>query len=107
MSRISLPSRSTPILPTPGKQHLRRPNPASRRSMGKLPKAGEWVRLEVPVEQVGLNPGDVVGGWTFAMMGGTVYWDRAGLLTRTPQAGESSAAPKTADKSAESVFLDD
>ena len=28
--------------------------------MGPLPKAGEWVRLEVPIDKVGLQPGEDV-----------------------------------------------
>ncbi|MDX1944411.1 MAG: PSD1 and planctomycete cytochrome C domain-containing protein [Pirellulaceae bacterium] len=57
----------------------------SRQPMGKLPQAGEWVRLEVEASKVGLNSGAVVNGWAFTQFGGTVYWDKAGLVTRTPQ----------------------
>ena len=60
---------------------------ASRRAMGALPKAGEWVRLEVEADQVGLNPGQVITGWAFTQFDGTAYWDKAGLLTTTPQDG--------------------
>jgi hypothetical protein len=56
-----------------------------RRYMGRLPKKGEWVRLEVEAERVGLKPGTVINGWAFTQFGGTVYWDRAGIVTRTPQ----------------------
>jgi hypothetical protein len=31
----------------------------------------------------------VLNGWAFTQHDGTVYWDRAGIITRTPQAGES------------------
>src|SRR5262249_22802882 len=34
-------------------------------AMGPLPKAGEWVRLEVEAARVGLSPGAVVNGWAF------------------------------------------
>jgi hypothetical protein len=61
----------------------------SRRSMGPLPKAGEWVRLEVEASQVGLSPGAVLNGWAFTQHDGTTYWDRAGVVTRTPQGGQS------------------
>jgi hypothetical protein len=56
-----------------------------RRHAGPLPKAGEWVRLEVPVKDVGLRAGMVVTGWAFTQFGGTVYWDRAGIVSRVPQ----------------------
>src|SRR5262249_3253922 len=45
--------------------------------------------LEVECAKVGLNPGAVLNGWAFTQHDGTVYWDRAGILTRTPQAGQS------------------
>lgn len=60
----------------------------SRRPLGALPAAGSWVRLEVTAEQVGLKPGDVINGWAFTQFDGTVYWDKAGIVTRTPQNGQ-------------------
>ncbi len=60
-----------------------------RRRMGALPKKGEWVRLEVDVAKVGLKPGTAVNGWAFTQHGGTVYWDRAGIVTQTPQGNPS------------------
>lgn len=59
----------------------------SRRQMGPLPEIGQWVRLEVDAQHVGLQPGAVVNGWAFTQYDGTVYWDRAGIVTRTPQDG--------------------
>jgi hypothetical protein len=64
----------------------------SRLAMGPLPKAGEWVRLEVEAGKVGLKSGSVLGGWAFTQHDGTVYWDKAGLVTRTPQGGQSFAS---------------
>lgn len=61
----------------------------SRVPLGPLPKAGEWVRLEVPAEKVGLKPGAVLNGWAFTQFGGTVYWDKAGIVTETPQDAET------------------
>ncbi len=61
-------------------------NSTERLKIGGLPKAGEWVRLEVPAAKVGLKPGDVVTGWAFTQQGGVAYWDRAGLVTRAPLA---------------------
>lgn len=49
----------------------------SRRRMGDLPKAGGWVRLEVPASQVGLE-GKSVSGMAFTLYGGRATWDRAG-----------------------------
>jgi YD repeat-containing protein len=50
---------------------------ASRRQMGPLPPAGQWVRLEVPASQVGLE-GKTLNGMTFTLYGGTANWDQAG-----------------------------
>ncbi|MFO0904384.1 MAG: PSD1 and planctomycete cytochrome C domain-containing protein [Pirellulales bacterium] len=61
---------------------------ASRLPMGGLPKAGEWVRLEVEAAKVGLAPGATINGWAFTQHGGTCYWDKAGIVTRTPQNGQ-------------------
>jgi serine/threonine protein kinase/formylglycine-generating enzyme required for sulfatase activity/tetratricopeptide (TPR) repeat protein len=46
--------------------------------MGPLPKAGEWVRLEVEAARVGLSAGAVLNGWAFTQHDGTCYWDAAG-----------------------------
>jgi tetratricopeptide (TPR) repeat protein len=51
---------------------------ASRLPMGPLPKAGQWVRLEVEAGKVGLDAGSVLSGWAFTQHGGTCYWDAAG-----------------------------
>lgn len=59
----------------------------SRKRVGDLPANGEWVRLEVPAEEVGLKPGSKINGWAFTQFDGTVIWDKAGLVTMTPQAG--------------------
>ena len=50
-------------------------------SMGPLPKAGEWVRLEVEAGLVGLTPGAELNGWSFDQHSGTCYWDAAGCTT--------------------------
>ncbi|MFG0333996.1 MAG: DUF1549 domain-containing protein, partial [Maioricimonas sp. JB049] len=60
----------------------------SRRRAGDLPAVGQWVRLEVDAASVGLNPGTKLNGWAFTQWGGRVYWDRAGIVTRTPQNGQ-------------------
>ena len=55
-------------------------SPAYRR-MGALPETGTWSRLEVPFERIGLAPGTVVSGIAFTQFGGTVYWDRSGVIS--------------------------
>lgn len=49
----------------------------SRRFMGPLPPAGQWMRLEVPASLVGLE-GRVLNGLAFSMFGGRATWDFAG-----------------------------
>lgn len=49
----------------------------SRRFMGALPPAGQWVRLEVPASQVGLE-GRTISGMAFTQFDGIVTWDRSG-----------------------------
>ncbi len=56
-----------------------------RKRMGPLPKLGDWVRLEVPVTDLNLKTGVEVTGWAFTQFDGTVYWDKAGIRTETPQ----------------------
>ncbi len=55
------------------------PNTTERVHMGELPKGGEWVRLEVPVEKVGLTAGDQLTGFALTQYGGTVFWDKVGV----------------------------
>jgi hypothetical protein len=45
--------------------------------MGALPPAGEWVRLEVPANMVGLE-GAAVRGMAFSRYDGRVTWDAVG-----------------------------
>lgn len=61
----------------------------SRLGAGSLPNTGAWVRLEVEAAKVGLAPGAVLNGWAFTQHDGTCYWDKAGIVTRTPQDGQS------------------
>ena len=65
-----------------------RDNSPERLRLGALPKAGQWVRLEVEAARVGLKPGALITGWACTQQGGTVYWDRLGIVTRTPQADQ-------------------
>jgi hypothetical protein len=49
----------------------------SRRSMGALPAAGQWVQLSVPAAQVGLE-GRTLKGMAYTLYGGRATWDYAG-----------------------------
>ena len=63
-----------------GKGH----NNASNLKMGSMPKTGEWIRLEVAADAIGLKPGAKVNGLAFTQFGGTAYWDKAGIVTVAP-----------------------
>ncbi len=54
-------------------------NTTERVAMGPLPESGKWIRLEVPVEKIGLHPGDLLTGFATTQFGGTVYWDKVGV----------------------------
>ncbi len=60
-----------------------------RRRAGERPASGKWVRLEVAAADLGIKPGTTISGWAFTQQGGTVLWDRAGIETWTPQAGQT------------------
>jgi hypothetical protein len=52
-----------------------------RRYMGPLPAVGQWVRLDIPASEVGLE-GTATSGMAFTLLGGRATWDVVG---RTPQ----------------------
>ena len=65
-----------------------------RAYMGLLPPTGEWVRLEVPAQAIGISsPSSAVSmdGMAFTLYGGRAVWDYAGVNTgplmpvKTPQ----------------------
>lgn len=60
-------------------------NSPSRFAKGSLPETGKWVRLEVPVSEVGLKAGSMINGWAFTQFDGTVYWDKAGIVSKADQ----------------------
>ena len=62
----------------------------SRRFMGPLPPAGQWVRLEVPASLVGLE-GRTLNGLAFSMYGGRATWDRAGKSSGTTTTSKNVA----------------
>ncbi len=52
----------------------------SRRPMGPLPQAGEWVRLEIPAAHVGFNASGGISGMSFDQVGGSVWWEYSGVV---------------------------
>ena len=54
--------------------------------MGKLPKAGQWLRLEIDAARLALQPDTKIGGMAFTMFDGTAYWDKAGVVSISDQA---------------------
>ncbi len=62
----------------------------SRAHLGALPKAGEWVRLEFDAEKVGLKAGDLLRGLAYTQFGGTVFWDKAGVVGRLDPANDAT-----------------
>ncbi len=63
----------------------------SRRYMGALPAAGQWVRLEIPASAVGLE-GRSVNGMAFTLYDGRATWDRAGVSGASVQPNSPPAA---------------
>jgi hypothetical protein len=61
-------------------------NTTERVLIGPLPETGKWVRLEVEATRVGLKPGDQLTGLAFTQFGGTVFWDKAGVVGRSDPA---------------------
>ncbi len=47
--------------------------------LGELPKADQWVTLEIDASRLGLKEGDKITGFAMTQFGGTVYWDRLGI----------------------------
>jgi len=64
----------------------------SRRQIGDLPKPGEWTRLTVSINDVGLKPGAKLNGWAFTQFDGTVHWDKSGIQRTGAMSFESQLA---------------
>jgi len=64
---------------------------ASRRYIGPLPAAGQWVQLQVPASQVGLE-NTTVSGMSFSLYNGRATWDAAGV---TSSAGKGTTFQPT------------
>jgi hypothetical protein len=57
-----------------------------KKQMGKLPELGKWVRLEMDTTDLRmLKQGLRINGIGFTQFGGTVSWDKAGVLSRLVQ----------------------
>ncbi|MEC7922596.1 MAG: PQQ-binding-like beta-propeller repeat protein [Planctomycetota bacterium] len=65
-------------------QALGEPPPApTPQRMGNLPAAGQWVRLEIPAERMGIKPGTELRQMAFLQVDGTVYYDKVGIVSRS------------------------
>lgn len=47
--------------------------------VGPLPKLGEWAKLTIPTERLGLKEGQIIASLTLQEHGGVAYWDAAAL----------------------------
>ena len=65
-----------------------KPGSTEKFKVGPVPEAGQWVRLEVPAAKVGLKPGDKISGFAVTQFGGTVFWDRVGVVGRSDPAND-------------------
>ncbi len=65
-------------------------NSTERARIGDLPPVGEWVRLEVPIATVGLQPGDSLTGFAITQFAGTVRWDKVGVVGKVDRANDPS-----------------
>src|SRR5262249_34991811 len=54
---------------------------ASRHYVGPVPATGQWVQLQVPASQVGLE-GTTVSGMSFSLYNGRATWDAAGVTSQ-------------------------
>ncbi|MEA5463930.1 hypothetical protein [Leptothoe sp. PORK10 BA2] len=52
----------------------------SHRRLGERPALDEWVRLEIPLDQVGLNPGNILTGMLFTLYNGRAAWGHTARL---------------------------
>jgi hypothetical protein len=77
---------------------------ANHTRLGDLPAAGEWTRLEIPVETIGFT-GKTVKEWIIDNFGGRVWWDRAGK--KTPVYCETVAPAATDFHEFDQVYWDD
>jgi Protein of unknown function (DUF1553)/Protein of unknown function (DUF1549)/Planctomycete cytochrome C len=55
--------------------------PTAYHRAGDIPKAGEWIRLSVPIASIGIAPGAVISQLACTQFDGLVHWDNVGLHT--------------------------
>jgi len=53
---------------------LGRPDTTERKRIGELPDLGRWVRLEVPVAEIGIDRSDRITGLALTQRGGRIEW---------------------------------
>jgi hypothetical protein len=61
---------------------------ASRRRIDDLPDPGQWVRLEVPIAAVGIDPNSVLTGLTFSLFDGRAAWGHSGRAVANADPGQ-------------------
>ena len=67
-----------------------KPGTTAKVFMGKLPKTGQWNRLEFDAIKVGLKPGTKVDGYAFTQFAGKVTWDHLGIASTVNLANDPS-----------------
>ena len=68
------------LIPYPNSQPPVAPESPAHHFVGQLPTAGQWVRLEVPAKDIGLE-GHTVSGMAFTLYSGRAWWDCGGYKT--------------------------
>lgn len=66
----------------------------TRYAAGELPPEGNWARLEVDVEKIGLKAGDQITGIALTLAGGVAYFDQVSLSWRVDAAKDPSQSFK-------------
>ena len=79
----------------------------SKLQSGELPALGEWVRLEVNIEDLQLKPGTKFDGLAFTQYGGTAYWDFAGVSYEVNPVGDADQSQLAWEKSSQGKDLGD
>jgi mono/diheme cytochrome c family protein len=56
-----------------------------KKQMGKLPELGKWVKLEFDIIDLKMKSGLRINGVALTQFGGTVYWDKVGIVSKAVQ----------------------
>lgn len=76
------------------------------RRMGALPPIGQWIRLEVPIKDVGFVSKDKpdtqasIHGMAFTQFGGVAFWDAAGWVESLPEDVNSALSIAISERTA-------